>query len=130
MIFVQVLIVIFAYALNSAIPNEIITRFLLHTSILLLILNLLIEKLELERKKSILAALAAIMILIPFVFLGFLAEFYKVSYSSTKIFSCIFLGAIISFFTNLTLSKLKSTRKWKQLSQKLLIIWYRKKSQI
>ena len=130
MIFVQVLIVIFAYALNSAIPNEIITRFLLHTSILLLILNLLIEKLELERKKSILAALAAIMILIPFVFLGFLAEFYKINYSSTKIFSCIFLGAIISFLTNLISSKIKSTRKWKQLSQKLLIIWYRKKSQI
>ena len=130
MIFVQVLIVIFAYALNSAIPNELITRFLLHTSILLLILNLLIEKLELERKTSILAANAAIMILIPSVFLGFLAEFYKIQYSSTKIFSCIFLGAIISFLTNLTLSKIKSTRKWKQLSQKLLIIWYRKKSQI
>lgn len=127
MIFVQVLIIIFAYALNSAIPNEIITRFLLHTSILLLILNLLIEKLELERKKSILAALAAIMILIPFVFLGFLAEFYKIQYSSTKIFSCIFLGAIISFLTNLTLSKIKSKYKWRQLLQLLFIFWSRKK---
>ena len=127
MIFVQVLIVIFAYALNSAIPSEIITRFLLHTSILLLILNLLIEKLEVERKKSILAALAAIMILIPFIFLGFLAEFYKINYSSTKIFSCIFLGAIISFFTNLTLSKIKRKYKWRQLLQLLSIFWYRKK---
>lgn len=127
MIFVQVLIVIFAYALNSAIPNEIVTRFLLHTSILLLIFNLLIEKLELERKKSILAALAAIMILIPFIFLGFLAEFYKINYSSTKIFSCIFLGAIISFFTNLTLSKIKRKYKWRQLLQLLSIFWYRKK---
>ena len=127
MIFVQVLIVIFAYALNSAIPNEIITRFLLHTSILLLILNLMIEKLELERKKSILAALAAIMILIPSIFLGFLAEFYKIQYSSTKIFSCIFLGAIISFLTILTLSKIKSKYKWKQLSQILSIFWSRKK---
>ena len=127
MIFVQVLIVIFAYALNSAIPSEIITRFLLHTSILLLILNLMIEKLELERKKSILAALAAIMILIPFIFLGFLAEFYKINYSSTKIFSCIFLGAIISFFTNLTLSKIKRKYKWRQLLQLLSIFWYRKK---
>ena len=127
MIFVQVLIMIFAYALNSAIPNEIITRFLLHTSILLLILNLLIEKLELERKKSILAALAAIMILIPSVFLGFLAEFYKIQYSSTKIFSCIFLGAIISFLTILISSKIKSKYKWRQLLQLLLIFWSRKK---
>ena len=127
MIFVQVLIVIFTYALNSAIPHEIITRFLLHTSILLLILNLLIEKLELERKKSILAALAAIMILIPSVFLGFLAEFYKIQYSSTKIFSCIFLGAIISFLTNLILSKIKSKYKWRQLLQLLSIFWSRKK---
>ena len=127
MIFLQVLIVIFAYALNSAIPNELITRFFLHTTILLLILNLLIEKLELERKTSILAANAAIMILIPSVFLGFLAEFYKINYSSTKIFSCIFLGAIISFLTNLTLSKIKSKYKWRQLLQLLSISWSRKK---
>ena len=127
MIFIQVLFVIFAYALNSVYPNELVTRFLLHTSILILILNLLLEKLEYDKKTSIIAALSAIMLLIPSVFLGFLANFLKINYSSTKIFSYIFLSSIISYlFFSLNLAnKIKST--WKQLYQLLLVFLSRKK---
>jgi hypothetical protein len=124
----QVLIVIFAYALNSIYPNEIITRFLLHTSLLILVLNLLLERAKSEEiKKSNLVALSSIMLLIPAIFLGFLAEFIKINYSSTKIFSYIFLSAIISFlFFSLNLAhKIKST--WKQLYQLFLIFLFRKK---
>lgn len=125
---IQVLVVVFAYTLNSVYPNEIITRFLLHTSLLLLVLNLLLERVESEEiKKSNLVALSSIMLLIPAIFLGFLAEFLKINYSSTKIFSYIFLSAIISFlFFALNLAnKIKST--WKQLYQLFLIFLFRKK---
>jgi hypothetical protein len=123
---IQVLIVIFAYALNSIYPNEIITRFLLHTSLLILVLNLLLERAKSEEiKKSNLVALSSIMLLIPAIFLGFLAEFIKINYSSTKIFSYIFFSAIISFlFLNLA-NKIKST--WKHLYQLFLIFLFRKK---
>jgi hypothetical protein len=127
MIFTQVLIVIFAYTLNSVYPNEVITRFLLHTSLLLLVLNLLIERAKAkEVKKSNLAALSAIFVLIPCIFLGFLAEFYKLNYSSTKIFAYIFFGSILSFSTIIVLSKIKSI-KWKQQLQLWLPFWFRKK---
>jgi len=130
MIFIQVLIVIFAYTLNSVYPNEIITRFLLHTSLLLLVLNLLIERAKSEEiKKSNLAALSAIFVLIPCVSLGFFAEFYKLNYSSTRIFAYILICSIFSFVTLIVFSKIKSI-KWKQLYQKLSIIWSRKKTQI
>ena len=123
---IQVLIVIFAYALNSIYPNEIITRFLLHTSLLILVLNLLLERAKSEEiKKSNLVALSSIMLLIPAIFLGFLADFIKINYSSTKIFSYIFFSAIISFlFLNLA-NKIKST--WKHLYQLFLIFLFRKK---
>jgi putative effector of murein hydrolase LrgA (UPF0299 family) len=95
---------------------------------LLLVLNLLLERVESEEiKKSNLVALSSIMLLIPAIFLGFLAEFLKINYSSTKIFSYIFLSAIISFlFFALNLAnKIKST--WKQLYQLFLIFLFRKK---
>lgn len=127
MIFLQVLIVIFSYTLNSVYPSEIITRFLLHTSLLLLVLNLLVERAKKEEiKKSNLAALSAIFVLIPCIFLGFLAEFYKLHYSSTKIFSYIFFGSILSFSTIIVFSKIKSI-KWKQQLQLWLPFWFRKK---
>ena len=128
-VFLQVLIVILSYALNSVISNEIVTRFVLHISLLLLILNLLLERIELDKETG-LSSLAAIIVLTVAVLLGFLAEFYKINYSSTKLFSSVFYASIIYLFSSKILSKLKSTRKWKQLYQKLLIIWYRKKTRI
>ena len=113
-----VFLTLFCYCLNSVYPNELVTRMLLHLSILFLITKLMLNKVKISRKQKMseLAITSGIMMMIPVVFLSFGAQFVGVYFSSTRFIFSI----LISTFLLYSILKIKENKQFKTWSKQLL----------
>ena len=110
-----IFLTLFSYALNSVYPNELITRMLLHLSILFLIVKLMLNKIKYSKKQKIsdLVATTGVMLMIPVVFLSFGAQFVGLDFSSTAFISNIFSVCLVVFIYYKIKEKL-NIKPWKR----------------